>query len=86
MEKDFYKKAQDYWDSQDATVNGMLGGFSQISTHEITSSRQFLSEIYKLKPCPTKSYAVDCGAGIGRWLEVSALKYNGRSKLSILSE
>lgn len=63
---EFYVKAQQYWSGVDPTVNGMLGGFSQISAKELQSSKQFLDEIYRTKPCPERKTALDCGAGIGR--------------------
>lgn len=47
-------------------LSGMLGGFSEISTKELASSRSFLDEIFRCKPCPEKKLALDCGAGIGR--------------------
>lgn len=62
----FYEKAQKYWSSVDATVNGMLGGFSEISVKELQSSRLFLDEIFRCRPCPERKLALDCGAGIGR--------------------
>lgn len=63
---EFYEKAQKYWKSVDPNVNGMLGGFSQISPKELQSSKQFLDEIYRTKPCPERKTVLDCGAGIGR--------------------
>lgn len=62
----FYVKAQKYWSSVDPTVNGMLGGFSQISAKELQSSRAFLDDLYRCRPCPERKRALDCGAGIGR--------------------
>lgn len=62
----FYVKAQKYWSGVDATINGMLGGFSQISSNELNSSRLFLDELYRSRPCPERKVALDCGAGIGR--------------------
>ena len=63
---EFYVKAKNYWSTVDANVDGMLGGFSEISVKELQSSRSFLEEIYKSRPCPEKKQALDCGAGIGR--------------------
>lgn len=62
----FYEKAQKYWSSVDPTLNGMLGGFAQISVKELQSSRTFLDELYRGRPCPERKMALDCGAGIGR--------------------
>ncbi|XP_037945107.1 alpha N-terminal protein methyltransferase 1-like [Teleopsis dalmanni] len=62
LDKDFYKRAQQYWSEVPATVNGMLGGMGYISAIDIQSSGNFLRD---LKTLGTK-YALDCGAGIGR--------------------
>lgn len=63
---DFYANAQKYWSRIAPTVDGMLGGLSVIAPTDIQSSSQFLSEIFKMKPSPSKNRALDCGAGIGR--------------------
>ncbi|KAJ6632763.1 Alpha N-terminal protein methyltransferase 1 [Pseudolycoriella hygida] len=62
----FYKDAQQYWQTVPATVDGMLGGFSNINFTDIRGSQDFLKEIFKMKPSPNKNIALDCGAGIGR--------------------
>lgn len=48
--------------SQDASVDGVLGGFGHISPVDISGSRAFLQSL------PTCGFdrAIDCGAGIGR--------------------
>jgi len=67
IEDKFYKDAKAYWHSTPATVDGMLGGFSQISSTDIGGSRKFLLHFIKDANCATKSHrAIDCGAGIGR--------------------
>ena len=40
--KKFYDDALVYWSSIDASVNGMLGGFAQISSTDIAGSSKFL--------------------------------------------
>lgn len=62
----FYENAKEYWAKIDPTIDGMLGGFGQISACDIHSSNQFLKELYKMKPSPGMQNAIDCGAGIGR--------------------
>lgn len=62
----FYVKAQKYWSAVDPSVDGMLGGFAEITTKELQSSRLFLDELFKVRPCPERKMALDCGAGIGR--------------------
>lgn len=37
-----YKKSEEYWASQPATVNGMLGGFDFVSKADIEHSQKFL--------------------------------------------
>lgn len=58
-----------YWNSIPATVNGMLGGYPQISRIDIRGSLTFIEKLHRIHPSsatgsPTR--AVDCGAGIGR--------------------
>ncbi|XP_058067022.1 N-terminal Xaa-Pro-Lys N-methyltransferase 1 [Anopheles bellator] len=62
----YYANAKKYWSSVSPTVEGMLGGFGSISFIDIRGSEQFLKHLYKQKPAPGKSRALDCGAGIGR--------------------
>jgi len=64
-----------YWNSVTPTVNGMLGGYPQISRIDLQGSANFISKLRrkstlpsgvpKSKP-PLLARAVDCGAGIGR--------------------
>lgn len=65
-EDKFYAKAKDYWSEIPPTVDGMLGGFGFISQTDIQGSRQLLKQLFQSKSPPGKSYACDCGAGIGR--------------------
>lgn len=65
----FYENAKKYWSNIPPTIDGMLGGFSEISTIDLKGSNQFLNMIFKMKSTsspPGKRYALDCGAGIGR--------------------
>lgn len=59
-----------YWNSISPDVNGMLGGFPQISRIDLRGSANFLAKVRRLIPAlsaagPLK-LGVDCGAGIGR--------------------
>ncbi|KAL8730670.1 MAG: hypothetical protein Q9181_004578 [Wetmoreana brouardii] len=61
-----------YWNSIPATVNGMLGGYPQISRIDLRGSLNFLEKLRRLhnssngiSPGPL-GRGVDCGAGIGR--------------------
>lgn len=69
----------EYWNSIDATVNGMLGGYPQISRIisriDLKGSANFLAKLRRQHPSSTGDgtlhRGVDCGAGIGRimaWL------------------
>ena len=57
-----------YWASIPPTVDGMLGGFPQVSRIDLRGSLNFLTKLRKSSPNPSKPFtrAVDCGAGIGR--------------------
>ena len=63
-----------YWTRTTPTVTGMLGGYPQISSIDLTSSRSFLSKLRRMSTSsstlpqpPAKLRRVaDCGAGIGR--------------------
>lgn len=63
-----------YWSSTEATVNGVLGGFPQVSRIDLQGSSNFLAKLRRQSAHhpPSKgklSRAVDCGAGIGRITE-----------------
>ncbi|XP_003742282.1 N-terminal Xaa-Pro-Lys N-methyltransferase 1 [Galendromus occidentalis] len=63
----FYTDGAKYWEGIEPTVQGMLGGFEQISEIDVGASKRFLSEFLNKKNGPTgHSRALDCGAGIGR--------------------
>lgn len=62
----FYENAQQYWSRIEPTIDGMLGGLSMIDSTDVNGSSRFLNELFKMKPSPGTSRALDCGAGIGR--------------------
>uniref|UniRef100_A0A7G3ABA0 Alpha N-terminal protein methyltransferase 1 n=1 Tax=Lutzomyia longipalpis TaxID=7200 RepID=A0A7G3ABA0_LUTLO len=64
--EEFYEKAKKYWETVSPTIDGILGGFAEVSPRDIQSSAQLLTAIFRLKPRPGRSRALDCGAGIGR--------------------
>ena len=41
----WYSKAVSYWDSQEASVNGVLGGYGHVSDDDIMESRKFLFKV-----------------------------------------
>ena len=51
----WYNKAVAYWDSQEASVNGVLGGYGHVSDDDITESRKFLLKVGAVETC-----ALDC--------------------------
>ncbi|KAK3594591.1 hypothetical protein CHS0354_000383 [Potamilus streckersoni] len=64
---DFYGDAKKYWDSIPANLDGMLGGFAQISPTDIDGSKAFIRPLLTVGGGKTKNiHALDCGAGIGR--------------------
>lgn len=65
-EKQFYKKAADYWASVPPTIDGILGGFGHISDVDLDGSRAFLQRVFCLDRPPSRKLVLDCGAGIGR--------------------
>lgn len=60
--ENWYKQGVNYWVGTEATVDGVLGGFGNISDVDIQGSTQFLKALPRL----TFGRAADCGAGIGR--------------------
>jgi len=62
----FYKDGAKYWKEVEPTVDGMLGGLGYLSDTDIKNSERFLKTLWKLPKPMGKTYALDCGAGIGR--------------------
>ena len=44
----YYKDGANYWSSVDPSVNGMLGGFGNISNIDIEGSAKFLKGLFKV--------------------------------------
>lgn len=42
----WYKGAVEYWDKQEASYNGVLGGFECVSDPDINDSRQLLTKVW----------------------------------------
>lgn len=60
-----------YWSSTEPTVNGVLGGFPQVSRIDLQGSSNFFAKLRRASKThpPTAgklARAADCGAGIGR--------------------
>lgn len=62
--------AIEYWNTISPTVNGMLGGYPQISRVDLRGSANFLAKLRRQSATATNrkilSRGADCGAGIGR--------------------
>lgn len=62
--------ALEYWGSTSATVDGMLGGYPQVSRTDLQGSSNFLAKLRRTSkthgPGKKLRRVVDCGAGIGR--------------------
>ena len=65
-----HKAAIAYWSSCEATDNGVLGGYPQVSRVDIQGSKNFLAKLRQSSKHFPRSEklkrVVDCGAGIGR--------------------
>ena len=59
-----------YWSATEPTVNGVLGGYPEVSRVDVQGSKNFLSKLRRqskhFPPSKKLRNAVDCGAGIGR--------------------
>ena len=62
----WYGDALDYWDRCDPTVDGVLGGYPELSPPDIVGSSAFLKKLWERRPSLGRNRAIDCGAGIGR--------------------
>ena len=43
-----YKSAKAYWESVPATVSGMLDGFTQINSVDLSSSNKFIRQFFEV--------------------------------------
>ena len=70
LEQNWYGTAISYWSTVPATVDGVLGGYGQVSPMDLTESAAFLDALAShgcsTSPGNPASCAVDCGAGVGR--------------------
>ena len=62
----WYDVGAEYWQTQPATYDGVLGGFGRLSPVDIRDSRLFLSSLPHLSLPNPQLAAIDCGAGVGR--------------------
>ncbi|CAM6083097.1 unnamed protein product [Calypogeia fissa] len=69
MRQRWYQKGVNYWSGVEASVDGVLGGYGNVSGQDIVDSNKFLLSCFKtLIPDhrDQKLVALDCGAGVGR--------------------
>ncbi|KAM6962824.1 N-terminal Xaa-Pro-Lys N-methyltransferase 2 [Aplochiton taeniatus] len=64
-DKQFYYRAQQFYEDVPASEEGMLGDFAHICSVDLEGSRQFLRRFVGPGKAGTKC-ALDCGSGIGR--------------------
>eukprot|EP00732_Lithocolla_globosa_P004083 Lithocolla_globosa_v1_NODE_3555_length_1638_cov_24.590651.p2 type:complete len:238 gc:universal NODE_3555_length_1638_cov_24.590651:749-36(-) len=75
VDEKWYTDADKYWKKQDCTVDGMLGGYGELSINDARDSTAFISPFIKGdNPKINTGLCLDCGAGIGRVSEVFLLK------------
>lgn len=58
-ESKFYQDADDYWSQVEPTVNGMLGGFGNISSIDIQGSDLFLKKLFNVSISSVGSFQID---------------------------
>eukprot|EP01071_Lankesteria_metandrocarpae_P008597 Lankesteria_metandrocarpae@DN5000_c0_g2_i1.p1 len=69
MADEHYQTSLNYWKEQDASNNGMLGGYDSVSKSDLQASTAFLKSVLRVlsaNSTVTFNRALDCGAGIGR--------------------
>jgi hypothetical protein len=64
----WYNKAVAYWDTQEASVNGVLGGYGHVSDDDITESRKFLFKVSKTSSEQASSKFIAVAPGHSRKL------------------
>jgi protein N-terminal methyltransferase len=63
----WYSKAMEYWSSQDASINGVLGGFGDLHPIDMTGTDMFFNQVERVNgPFRPSAVIADCGAGVGR--------------------
>lgn len=76
---EWYSKGVGYWESVEASVDGVLGGYGHVNEPDIKSSEAFLNTLLSDRfPNGGRNrnlVALDCGAGIGRVTKNLLIRY-----------
>jgi len=64
--RSWYAKATSHWQAQDASIDGVLGGYPETNGPDLRESRRFLELLGRAEGPPCFGTVLDCGAGIGR--------------------
>ena len=64
----WYNRAADYYEENcDSTIDGVLGGFAELSDVDLANSREFVQHIENVRSIKwSDGAACECGAGLGR--------------------
>ena len=62
----WYAKGASFWEVQEASLAGVLGGFAGLNEPDLFDSRRFLQRLRAMPDPPPGACALDCSAGIGR--------------------
>lgn len=75
-DESWYQSSHKYWDTEEnapSTIDGMLGGWSNLSDPDLAKSKEFLHDIVRSRPLlwnriysDADTRGCECGAGIGR--------------------
>jgi protein N-terminal methyltransferase len=72
----WYHDGVAYWEGVEASVDGVLGGFGQVSDLDIKGSEAFLNTLFAERLNKNQQLvALDCGAGIGRITKNLLIRY-----------
>lgn len=67
--EEWYGKSLEYWNKSDPSINGVLGGFPEVHEIDIQGTHNFILRFQKNPTVSDGTFALDCGAGIGRVTE-----------------
>ncbi|XP_074276688.1 alpha N-terminal protein methyltransferase 1 [Silene latifolia] len=76
---DWYRNGVGYWQEVEASVEGVLGGYGNVSDADITSSEAFLrtlfTDLHIIGGPNRQLVSLDCGSGIGRVTKNLLIRY-----------